>query len=243
MAIVIALWCVAILLAVACLAVALRAAGARARRSSMGHASPCRLRDSARARGAVGRRTGADTDAAARPALDRRAFPARRALGLLPRRGQSRRRRRQPVRARLRPPRGGSRADPAVLSGLPRRHEPRRARRRRVHVPGRVGVHVALVLRAGDGAPSRSGERPRRIHLSRDGEHRHARAAARLRRARRRATAAIPSRRSARPRPRRRSRRSRSASRCSAPARRPGSCRCMSGCRSPIRPRRATSRR
>ena len=42
---------------------------------------------------------------------------------------------------------------------------------------------------------------------------------------------------------RRRSRRSRSASRCSAPAPRPGSCRCMSGCRSLIRPRRATSRR
>ena len=31
--------------------------------------------------------------------------------------------------------------------------------------------------------------------------------------------------------------------RCSAPARRPASCRCMSGCRSPTRPRRATSRR
>ena len=42
--------------------------------------------------------------AAARHPLDRRPFPHRRALGLLPRRGQSRRRRREPLRHRLRPP-------------------------------------------------------------------------------------------------------------------------------------------
>ena len=43
-----------------------------------------------------------DHHAAARRAMARRAFPSRRAVGLLPRRGRSRRRRREPVRARLR---------------------------------------------------------------------------------------------------------------------------------------------
>ena len=36
------------------------------------------------------------------------------------------------------------------------RHEPRRAGRRRLHLPGRLGVHVADVLGAGDGAPPRA---------------------------------------------------------------------------------------
>ena len=35
------------------------------------------------------------------------------------------------------------RAGAAVLSGVPRRHEPRRAGRRRLHLPGLLGVHVA----------------------------------------------------------------------------------------------------
>ena len=48
----------------------------------------------------------------------------------------------------------GARA--AVLSGVPRRHEPRRARRRRLHLPAVLGVHVAVVLGAGDGAITRT---------------------------------------------------------------------------------------
>ena len=42
-----------------------------------------------------------------------------------------------------------------VLPGVPRRHESRRARRRRLHLPAGLGVHVAVVLGAGDGAPPR----------------------------------------------------------------------------------------
>ena len=146
--------------------------------------------------------------------------------------------------ARLRPARDGAAARAAVLPGLPRRHEPRRAGRRRLHLPVRLGVHVARLLGAGDGAPSRAGQRARRLHLSGDGELRHAGAAARLRPARRARAAATPSRRSA-PRTARPvvAGAGAGAGRCSAPARRPASCRCTSGCRSPIRPRRATSRR
>ena len=40
-------------------------------------------------------------------------------------------------------------AGAAVLSGLPRRHEPGRARRRRLHVPVRLGADVARLLGAG----------------------------------------------------------------------------------------------
>ena len=58
---------------------------------------------------------------AAVPALDRRPFPARSAGRVLPVRGQSRRRRRQPVRPRLRPARDAAGAGAAVLPGLPRR--------------------------------------------------------------------------------------------------------------------------
>ena len=74
----------------------------------------------------------------------------------------------------------------AVLSGLSRRHESRGARRRRLHLPGVVGVHVAHLLGAGDRASSRSREPARRLCLSADGELRHAGAAARFRPARRR---------------------------------------------------------
>ena len=55
----------------------------------------------------------------------------------------------------------------AVLSGLSRRHEPRRARRRRLHVSGVVGIHVAVVLGAGHGASPRARQRACRIRLSR----------------------------------------------------------------------------
>ena len=43
-----------------------------------------------------------------------------------------------------------------VLSRIPRRHEPGGARRRRVQFLVRLGVHVAFVMGAGDGARSRS---------------------------------------------------------------------------------------
>ena len=88
-----------------------------------------------------------------------------------------------------------------------------------------------------------AGKRARRLRLSGDGELRHARAAVRLRppgrpgrplhlRAdARRASVGGARRAGADPRAR------------SAPARRPASSRCMSGCRSPIRRRRATSPR
>ena len=127
----------------------------------------------------------AQRDAAARPAVDRRAFPHGCARGVLPRGGRSRRRGGEPVRARLWPPRGGAAARAAVLSGVPRRHESGRARRRRLQLPGLLGVHVAVVLGAGDGAPPRARQCARRLHLSGDGELRHARAAADLRPARR----------------------------------------------------------
>ena len=58
---------------------------------------------------------------------------------LLPAGGQPRCRRRQPVRDRLRPARGGAAPGAAVLPGLPRRHESRRARRRRLQLPVRRG--------------------------------------------------------------------------------------------------------
>ena len=129
-------------------------------------------------------------DAAARPAVDRRAFPHRCALGVLPRRGQSRRRRGEPVRARLRPARGGAAARAAVLSGVPRRHEPRRARRRRLHASWSSWEFMSLASWALVMAHHRDARQcARRLRLSGHGELRHARAAARLRpagRARRR---------------------------------------------------------
>ena len=112
----------------------------------------------------------------ARYSMARRAFPPRRARGVFPGCRQSRRRRGEPVCSRLRPPRTRAAAGAAVLSGLSRRHERRRARRRRLHVSPVLGVHVAVVLGAGHGASSRRRQRPCRIHLSRDGELRDARA-------------------------------------------------------------------
>ena len=94
-------------------------------------------------------------DIAARPALARRAFPHRCARGVLPGGGQSRRRGGEPVRARLWPARGGAAARAAVLSRFSRRHEPCRARRRCLQLPGVVGVHVAHLVGAGDRASSR----------------------------------------------------------------------------------------
>ncbi len=124
--------------------------------------------------------------AAARPALARRAFPHRRAGGILPGRGQSRRRGGEPVRARLWPARAFTATRAAVLSRLSRRHESGGDGGRCVQLPGVVGIHVAHLLGAGDRASSGTREPARRLHLSADGELRHAGAAARFRPARRR---------------------------------------------------------
>ena len=113
--------------------------------------------------------------------MARSAFPSRCAFGLFPCRGQSRRGRGQPVRARIRPPRACPAPGAAVLSGVSRRHEHRRARRRRVHFSSVMGIHVAVVVGAGHGASSRQRQRPRGIRLFDHGELRHARAAAYLR--------------------------------------------------------------
>ena len=90
-------------------------------------------------------------------------------------------RRGEPLRPRLRPDRALARAGAAVLPGLSRGHEPRPRRRRRLYVSSVLGVHVARLLGAGDGASSRGRQRARRLRLPRDGELRHARAVARLR--------------------------------------------------------------
>ena len=88
--------------------------------------------------------------------------------------GQSRRRRGEPLRARLRAPRARSRARAAVLSGVSGRHESRAARGRRLHLPVVVGVHVARLLGAGDGASPRIRQPARGLRLYRHGELRHA---------------------------------------------------------------------
>ncbi len=122
---------------------------------------------------------------AAVPALDRCPVPARPAGRVLPVRGQPGRRRRQPVRPRLRPPHGRAGAGAAVLSGLPRRDEPRAGRGRCVRLPVRLGTHVGRLLGAGPGAPPRAAHTARRRAVSADGDPVGPRPAARLRPARR----------------------------------------------------------
>ena len=75
----------------------------------------------------------------------------------------------------------GARPRASVLPGVPGRHEPRRPRRRRVHVPADLGVHVARLVGAGHGAPPAKRQREGGLHLPADGELRHPVAAARLR--------------------------------------------------------------
>jgi len=124
---------------------------------------------------------GAVPDAAAGIAVGRCAFPVGCAGGLLPSRRQSRRRGREPLRPRLRPSREGAAPRPAVLRSLPSGHESRGAGRRRLHLPGVLGIHVAGVMGACHGAPPRGRQHPSGLCLSRHGELRHAGAAARLR--------------------------------------------------------------
>ena len=188
--------------------------------------------------------SGLGHDLSARHSVAPRPSPHRCSGRVLSRRGQSRRHGGQPVRHRLRSSRASPAAGAAVVPRLPRGDEPRRAGRRRVCVPVRLGADVARLVGAGDGASSRRGNSPCRLRLSGDGGLRHAvrcccafgLLAGTGRRLR------VPEIRAA----------GRAATiggrwcwrwRCSAPDRRPASCRCTSGCRSPIRRRPATSRR
>ncbi len=116
-----------------------------------------------------------------RPAVAGRALPPGRPVRGVPDRGQPRRRGRQPLRRRLRRARGGAGPGAALLPGVPGGHEPGGAGRRRLHLPGGVGVHVAELLGPGDGPPPRSGGRPGRLRLSDHGGVRRPVPAARLR--------------------------------------------------------------
>ena len=96
-------------------------------------------------------------------------------------RRQSRRGGGKPLWPRLRPSRALPAPRAAVLPGLPGRHESRGAGGRCIFLSVVLGIHVAGVLGAGDGAPSRTRQRQGGLRLSRDGELRHAGAAAGLR--------------------------------------------------------------
>ena len=100
---------------------------------------------------------------------------------VFPGRRQSRRRRGEPLWSRLRPSRARAAARAAVLPGLSGRNESGGAGGRRVFLSAVLGIHVAGVLGAGDGAPSRTRQRQGGLRLSGDGKLRHARAAAGLR--------------------------------------------------------------
>src|SRR5262249_48325562 len=96
-------------------------------------------------------------DASAWRALDRCPFPYRCVGRLLSRGYRVGRPRSKLVRARLRATRRSAVTGTSVLSRIFGRHESRRARRRCFYIPGVVGVHVVVLVGAGDGAPPRSG--------------------------------------------------------------------------------------
>ena len=175
----------------------------------------------------------------------RRAFPHRCAVRLFPRRRRSRRRRPEPLRARLRPARDRARTAccrsiPAFLAG----DEPRGARRRRLRLPAVAWEFMSLTSWALVMAHHRDPENARAgyiyLVMASFGTLALLLAFGLLAGAERR----LRLRRDARTRIRGRARRAGAAARArSAPARRPAWCRCMSGCRSRIRRRRAMSRR
>ena len=121
------------------------------------------------------------SDPADRIAVAWRAFPPGRAGFVFPRCRQSGRRGGKPLRSRLRPSRAGAASRAAVLPRLSGRHESGGAGGRCVLLSAVLGIHVAGVLGAGDGASPRSRQRQGRLRLSRDGKLRHAGAAAGLR--------------------------------------------------------------
>ena len=100
----------------------------------------------------LSRRARSDVVAAVRAAMARRAFPHRCAFRVLSRRRQSRRRARPPSMHSAMAAMSLNRS--ACCRSIRRfsRHEPGRARRRRLQLPVGVGVHVARVLGARAGA-------------------------------------------------------------------------------------------
>ena len=94
---------------------------------------------------------------------------------------EPRRRVGEPLRPRIRPPRKRPCARRAVLPAVSRRDESGRDRRRCVYVSAELGVHVAHVVGARDGASRRSRQSRSRIPVSRDGELRHVGVAAGVR--------------------------------------------------------------
>ena len=132
------------------------------------------------------RHAAADLVASHRPSRPRHPAQARRAVRRVRRDRQRCCVHHEPLCDRLRP--RGARAAPGVagLRTVSARHESGAHCRRRVLFPDRVGIHVALFLGAGGGAPPRRGEQAGRPALSDDGGAGHARALVRVRRARRR---------------------------------------------------------
>ena len=186
---------------------------------------------------------GDDGVAADRPADHRSSSAAGRPVGVLWRRDQRRRAGGQRLRHGIRPGQGTDAARRAVVPAVCRGDEPRADRRRRLRLPVLLGVDVAGVVGAGRRPPHRSGKPAGRPSLSRDGGDRHGGAAVRLRRARR-AGRRLCLRHDPRPSAPADGRRPGAGGRArSAAARRAGWFRCMPGCRSPIRRRRATSPR
>ena len=181
-AIVLQMACVAGLLGLAVLAIALSRSKARHGRHLQ--------RDAGRFRDCIGRvaalaawryRGRRRTDLADRIAVARRPFPPRCAGFVFPYRRQSGRSGGKPLRSRLRPPRSSAAPRASLLPRLSGRHEPRGAGGRCVFLSAVLGIHVACVLGAGHGAPPRTRQREGGICLSRDGKLRHAGAAAGLR--------------------------------------------------------------
>ena len=235
MALTVVLATVAALIVLSALAL-LTTGRALGRPSSTGIARTLRHRSCGRARSSAWTSSGRDFDAADRAALARRAFPPGRALGVLPRRGQSRRR----------APRASTRSATAGTRQAPQRVLP--------FYPLFLAA-MNLVVIADDAftflftwefmslsswalvmAHDQIREnRARGLCLSRHGELRHARAAARLRPAGRARTAPTPSTPSASSHPSTGARRARAHSRLDRHRLqgRPGAAACLAAARPP----------
>ena len=120
----------------------------------------------------------ADHRSAGRAALAGSALPPRSAGGGVSHRRQFGRRDGKSLRPGRLAPRARPCPGTALLPRVSCRYEPGRHGGRRIHIPAHLGVHVAHIVGAGDGASPASRQRPRGIHLPADGEPRHAFAAA-----------------------------------------------------------------